>query len=649
MSGAETAKLPAPKRRVLTGLAAALVSALLALVLGFRLEVLIEDAALVLLTPPVSPPDEIVLVAIDEDTLSHLPYRSPIDRAFLARMIRHIDAAAPRAIGVDILLDQPSEPDKDAALLSALGSAKSPIVMGYATGDDGLTAKQAKFLDQALKGLDKGLVTLSRDDFDGTVRTLYPGREVAGSFMPGLAAALAKIGGKTAPAGGRIRFYHDAAGHPLSFKTYPAHSAALLPADWFRDRYVLIGSALPTSDRHPTPFVTILGAELGTPDGMAIHAHMLTQMLRGERILAPPPWAAAAIVLGMALIAALILSLPLAPLTGAAVLAGLIGAYLAGAYFLFSGRLVMLPAAMPVLAALLTAVLLAMGRWYRDRAERLFIEKAFSQYVSPAVVQRISRREHELSLGGEARIVTYVFTDLEGFTSLSESLAPDRIAALLNDYLDAVCGLYVEAEATIDKIVGDAVIGFFGAPEQQDDQACRAVELALAIDRFSEAHRRDLAAQGTRFGVTRIGVHKGKAIIGNFGGSRFFDYTGIGDTVNVAARLEAANRHLGTRICVSGSVAGDCPELKFRPVGDIVLKGKQVPIPAFEPLQMGALPPELEDGYASAYALMAGGDAGAGARFAELAEAFPDDALTGLHNGRLQGGETGPIITLKGK
>jgi adenylate cyclase len=135
-------------------------------------------------------------------------------------------------------------------------------------------------------------------------------------------------------------------------------------------------------------------------------------------------------------------------------------------------------------------------------------------------------------------LVTYMFTDLEGFTTLVETEDPVLVTKTLNTYLDRICDLFLDHGATIDKIIGDAVVGFFGAPELQENQAEMAVNLALAVDEFSESFRRVAAEQGLRLGMTRIGINKGKAVIGNFGGDRFFDYTGQGDTVNTAARLE---------------------------------------------------------------------------------------------------------------
>jgi len=626
------------------------VSAVLAAATCFRLEVLIEDYFLIRLAPPLPPPSNIVLVAIDEDTLAKLPYRSPVDRTFLAQIIEKIDAAGPRAIGIDLLIDQPSEPAKDAELLAALKNAKSPIVMGFATASDGLTEQQIAFQKQALNGTAKGLVTLTRDDFDGTVRSIYPGRQIDGTWIASLSSALAQLADtdKTQPHG-RISYYPGADGGPVAFTTYPAHAVAVLPPAWFKDKIILIGSALPTADRHPTPFVTTHGADLGTIYGVAIHAHILTQLMRGDSLSAPGPWMSGAIVLTLAAFVVLIVFLPIAPIwRGSAIILAL-AIYCGCAYLLFVGWQILIPVATPIVAALIAAIIGAMVQWYRDRAQRLFIEKAFSQYVSPAVVRRIASRRQSLKLGGESRMVTYVFTDLQGFTSLSETMEPAQVASLLNAYLDEISQLYVEAHATIDKIVGDAVIGFFGAPELQDDQAERAVDLALAIDRFSEDYRQAQRQNGVEFGITRIGVHKGEAIVGNFGGSRFFDYTGIGDTVNTAARMEAANRYLGTRICVSGAVASACPDRLFRPIGDIVLKGKKEPVTCFEPLHGDLVSPHKIATYKQAFEQMAGMNEAAAVTFAHLADEQGQDPLIKLHADRLRRGERGATIILTEK
>ncbi len=632
-----------------TALLTALVSSVLALIFLFRLEVWLEDYV-VTTQAGWADPQDIVVVTITEDTLATLKYRSPIDRGFLADVVARLDEAGAKAIGIDILIDQFSEREKDARFLKVLENASADIVVGYADAADGLTEKQVTYLDAWTRNLSRGLVTLNRDDFDGAIRQANAGRSIGDKPYLGLAAALARQAGTTAAGPtGRISYYSKADGTPFGFPTYPAHSVRLIPKEWFNDKIVLIGSALPTADLHRTPFSTTIGTQAGSLYGVIIHAHMLAQALQGDRIIELGAVASALVVFAFALAAALIAIMPARPLMRALLIAILLALLASGSLMIFQQSRVLIPVVTPAAAAIITALFLALREWRQDRAGRQFVENAFAQYVSPAVVRRIIARRESLILGGEVRRVTYVFTDLEGFTTMCEGLKPEQVAVLLNDYLDRMCALFIERDATIDKIIGDAVVGFFGAPEEQTDQCDRAIDLALAIDNFAENYKVEMRAKGFEFGTTRIGIHTGDAVVGNFGGSRFVDYTSIGDTVNSAARMEAANKHLGTRICVSEAVKLECPTRGFRPVGRIFLKGKHDEIACYEPLHPDRLPVRLLTAYHDAYSAMARGDEDAAASFVQLNQDFPDDPLAALHMRRLQGGEAGATIVMQEK
>ncbi len=223
------------------------------------------------------------------------------------------------------------------------------------------------------------------------------------------------------------------------------------------------------------------------------------------------------------------------------------------------------------------------------------------------------------------------------------------LVPLLNQYLDGLCGVMFKHGATIDKIVGDAVVSFFNAPIAQADHAARAVAAALEADAFGQAFVIDQAAKGLTVGITRVGVHSGMAVIGNFGGERFFDYTAHGDMVNTAARLESVNKHLGTRVCISGATAAGCPDVQFRPVGTLVLKGKKEGIDVFEPLQDGEAVTAAVAAYREAFDLMRDGDAGAREAFERIVEAHPDDPLARFHLRRLDNGESGTTIVMEEK
>ncbi|MEM9357474.1 MAG: adenylate/guanylate cyclase domain-containing protein [Pseudomonadota bacterium] len=630
-------------------MATVILSSLLAILVCARADIKIGDWLLTSWSSTATAPKDIVIVAIDEPTLATLPYRSPIDRRFLAELIQHIDKGAPRAIGIDILFDQASEPAKDQQLLKMLRSPTSTTIVAYADEADGLTPKQAAFLKQALDGLNVGHVVISRDAFDGTVRH-WPEMNKESTSVPLFATAIAMVADKNSQQlEGRVAFSSDSNGAPFAFPTYPASAAKLLPPQWFKDKIVLIGATLPNIDQHQTPFTSSSGVNSGSIYGVKIHAHMIAQLLNGRSITLIGTVAKLVLCLGLAgLTAAGFITLKSLPMRLA-----FVGLLLSGLIVINLGLYRTLDLELPLATLLATAALSSAAfiirDWHTNWSERRFIQKAFGQYVSPALVDRIAANHDMLKLGGEQRAVTYIFTDLEGFTSLSENLPPEKVSNILNAYLDGMCDLFVDHGATIDKIIGDAVVGLYGAPENQPDHANQAVALALAIDKFAEDFRRSPDAQGVSLGVTRIGLHNGPAVVGNFGGQRFFDYTAIGDTVNTAARLEGANKYLGTRICVSQSVSADATEHLFRPIGDLILKGKDEPVRCFEPIARNSPQAKSLERYSQAFELLSDKPAAAQEILSEIQKQFPTDGLIGLHLTRASNGERGVQIELESK
>jgi adenylate cyclase len=271
---------------------------------------------------------------------------------------------------------------------------------------------------------------------------------------------------------------------------------------------------------------------------------------------------------------------------------------------------------------------------------------ALSRYFSPNLAQRLAIDADAVDLGGQRREVAALFTDLAGFTALVEALEPGVLTRLLNDYLAGMTEIVFAHEGTVAKIVGDALHVLFGAPGEQPDHAACAVACALELDTFAESFRERWRANGIRLGVTRIGVHAGPAIVGNFGGSRFFDYTAYGDTINVTARLESANKQLGTRICVSAAVAERVEGFCGRPVGDLVLRGRADPIRAFEPLSGETCGNSEAESYMQAFELLEVGDSGAVAAFAAHVGKHRNDQLASFHLRRLLNGAIGTRIPL---
>ncbi|MFI5014455.1 MAG: adenylate/guanylate cyclase domain-containing protein [Hyphomicrobiales bacterium] len=271
---------------------------------------------------------------------------------------------------------------------------------------------------------------------------------------------------------------------------------------------------------------------------------------------------------------------------------------------------------------------------------------SLSRYFSPNLAERLANAGDGLDLSGQRRDVAVMFTDIANFTSLVETIEPDVLAPLLNAYLGGMTDIVFAHEGTVAKIVGDGLLVLFGAPGDQPDHAGRAVACALALDRFAQNFRKRWREKGIALGRTRIGVHAGPAIVGNFGGGRFFDYTAYGDTINTASRLESANKQLGTRLCVSEAVAGSVPDFKGRPIGDLMLRGRSEPLRAFEPLTARAYAEPATTAYAQAFAKLEARDPAAMPAFAALVGMRPDDALVSFHLKRLLNGASGARIEM---
>lgn len=421
-------------------------------------------------------------------------------------------------------------------------------------------------------------------------------------------------------------------------------------ADAIQGHIVFVGtSAAGLSDLRVTPMNP-------REPGVNIHAQAVEQILGGQHLFRPL-WAPVAehAVLVLAALGLLAVSQTIRPAIGVAVYGVVIAGIGAATVGLFSFQGLILDPVLPVLgvtavfgAGVLTRVMIA----ERDKA---YLRHAFGHYLAPEMVRQLADRPEGLTLGGEAREMTFLFTDLEGFTRFTETVPPETLVATLNAYLAGLCAIVLKHGGTIDKIVGDAVHAMFNAPIDQADHADRAVRCALEIDAFATNFARERSAAGPQgigsVGVTRIGINTGRVVVGNFGGGGRFDYTAHGDAINVAARLEAANKHLGTRICVAATTVAACQSVRFRPIGALLLKGKAAPIDAFEPQTLDS----AEDGddsartaaYIQTFTALSEGRPEAAEAVAAFRNRFPDDPLGRLYADRLAKGETGVTIRVQ--
>ncbi|MCB1770057.1 MAG: adenylate/guanylate cyclase domain-containing protein [Candidatus Competibacteraceae bacterium] len=384
----------------------------------------------------------------------------------------------------------------------------------------------------------------------------------------------------------------------------------------------------------------------GAMPGVEVHAQLLEQLLTGGG-LARPAWAAAIeflIILGGGLIVGTVALLTEA-IVSFSLCAALLALLWAGAWQAFTTHGLLLDAAGPSVALSLIYVSASIVRHQLSEQRQRWIRQAFARYVSPNRVNYLIQHPDALELGGRRQQCSFVFTDLTNFTPLIEGMDPGAAVTLLNHYLDRMIAIAFSHQGTLDRIVGDAVAIMFSAPTPQPDHQRRALACALEMHRFAKQYADELQARGIAFGQTRIGIHSGEVIVGNFGGGAIFDYRALGDPVNVAARLEGANKHLGTLICVSEATLAGCPNWPARPIGRILLKGKSQPLMVLEPLdpQQGNDPDAT---YQAAFAQMRAEQPEALNTFTNLADQRPDDPLVALHLARLRAGITGDLLLM---
>ena len=244
----------------------------------------------------------------------------------------------------------------------------------------------------------------------------------------------------------------------------------------------------------------------------------------------------------------------------------------------------MLDSATPALVFVLTFVISSLVHHLISEREQRWIKDAFSRYVSPNRVSYPVDHPDAMELGGRRQDCSFIFTDLAGFTSLMEKIDPGEAVALLNTYLDEMIAIAFRHDGTLDRIVGDAVAIMFSAPVPQADHRARALACALEMDAFANRYSKKIQKDGIPFGKTRIGVHAGEVIVGNFGGTNIFDYRALGDPVNTAARLEKCQQASGYAYVRVREHSERVSEAKVRPVGRLVLKGKSQSLAVFEPI-----------------------------------------------------------------
>lgn len=590
----------------------------------------------------VSPqPEGVLIVAIDEPSFQQIGLPWPWPRSLHAALLEALGAAGARRVVLDLVFDVPSNPADDGVFAEALSDALPAVLAGdlRRTVSEGYVHQQAILpWEQFLRaGVDVGMATLYFDP-DNVIRRAP--LTVAGYPTLALAAYLAEeqqngaIEGALVelPSSPLIRFY----GPPqLGIRTVSYYQALspgqFLPSGLFEGQTIFVGLSLgaeatvgPSTDQHATPVAA------NTP-GVEIQATAFANLVGSEFVRDPfgPSWA----LLLFSVFPAVVLAAALRRFSVWGSLLLLSGIYLSmllGGFLLLKLGNTRIPVVQP---AVVMTIVFAVGAVYRYTLgvmERRFILGAFKHYLAPVIVEQILDDPSQLKLGGSEYDATILFSDLAGFTTLSESLSPSEVTGILSDYLEEMMAVLQAKGATLDKFIGDAIMVYFGCPVvnyEHPQQACEAAYLMQ--QRLSDFNRRQQSRNLPPLSM-RIGINTGTVVAGNMGTENIFNFTVIGDTVNLAARLEGINKYYGTRTLVSEYTARRLSdEMVVRELDRITVKGKSEAVGLYELIGFRQDMPEgtqqLLEGYSEALRLYRRRDwDGAVAKLSDLLDVFDD-------------------------
>jgi adenylate cyclase len=621
--------------------------------------------------------DRVVLVVTTEADINRLGY--PIRDNYLAAVLAAVFAAGPKAVGVDLYRDLPMAPGNRE--LQAIQRAHDNLYWVFKLPDEGNSGVPPP---PALRDTGREVLSDHVTDAGGVVRRalLLAADERTNRNWPAMGVSLAEsytgqrlrmVADDLALGQGRIPLLDqpygpyakvDAAGYQMLFDYRGGYqrfrqisfSEVLGQPDLaatLRGRIVIVGTAaLSIKDNFATPFSTGWGGD-GPLSGIALHAHtadQLTRIANGEsRNPVPLPrlmddvaiWAAA---LGGAVLALLVWRV-LVVLTVLVLGFGLVAGATAWG---FGGAGLLLPGVPVALAWGLSAAACNFVMHSVGARERSKLRRSFESYLDPRIINQMMQGDTLPSFGGEHREITAIFTDIAGFTTTAETLDAATVAALLGEYFGVLTDAVVQNGGLVNDFIGDGMVVLFGAPMHQSDHADRAVTAALAMDKAGQRFSAELAARGIEWGHTRIGVHTGMALVGNIGTRGKLKYGALGDSLNTASRVEGLNKYIGSHVAVSGETVAKCRRQAFRPVGDIIVKGRKNAVPILVPVSP-ADSPALLARYAEAYAALSQTKPEAAELFAALHRDFPADAPVAFHAGRLAAGESGVLVVMQEK
>jgi len=559
--------------------------------------------------------DEIGVVILDQDSLNWASsvkgWSWPWPREAYGEMVKYFNRGNAAALTFDMIYSEPSVygPQDDQAFADACSDfGKVVQTVHYKTHDSVVGTYPVKVLKESANTI--GCVSTYFDKADKLQRrNLF--YTTAGNGEPVLSIAALTVDDNLpdfnsiplAKDGGMYIRYVDSI-----YRFIPYTAKEILISEELLEQAEVTGSEIDDEDFIPpeqfegnyvffalnTPgLFDIVGTPIDSSyPGVLVHLCQLNSILM-DNYIKDCPLAVTLLILVISIISGYFLAKSTSQgkisslIRRTAIAFGIMAIYILTNYFIYLKGLI-LPLALPLIGFALSYITVIFQAYLTEGRQKKFIKTAFSQYLSPKVIDNLIEHPELLNLGGEEREITAYFSDVQGFTSISEKLTPGQLTDLLNKYLSAMTDIILDFGGTIDKYEGDAIIAFWGAPSNQPDHAKRAVEAALACQAKLKEMGPELSEFCGKPFVQRIGLNTGKAVVGNMGSSVRFDYTMMGDTVNLASRLEGINKQFGTYTMCSEATMVSASEhqvnCKFRPIANIAVVGKQTGVKTFVPM-----------------------------------------------------------------
>ncbi len=539
-------------------------------------------------------PTEVVVVAIDETSFAEIGRQWPWPRSLHAQLIDELFAAGAKGVALDIIFAEPSRREEDARLAAAISSHNTVVL-----ATDYSVIERERYIQEIRVGPPPtllgpeppvGYINFPTDN-DGFVRRL----QLAKYNIPTFALAAARLMDPDCCKQMRGQSVDEVlinfVGPPDTISTVSYYQALkpgqFLPPETFKDKIVFVGlathSAADPSSRTPDHFPAPYSRwGHGYVPGVVIHANAAHNLLSENAIIPIDAWRS----LGTGLLLAIALAalfLFVAPLYSflivliALLCLSVVTLYLFAVHYIYLSAIHL---ALPLVAGYLLSPFF---HYQRQRNERRFIETAFSTYLAPTVVKELIANPERLQLGGQSLETTILFLDIAGFTALSERFDAKTLVQIMNRFLDKITNIVISHDGMIDKFIGDAVMAVWGAPIANPKHGQLACEAALQIrSRLQTLASEELSLTGAAISA-RMGINSGNVVAGNIGGEKRFDYTVLGNEVNLASRLEGVNKLYNTEIIIGENTHQLLDgEFELREIDAVRVKGKTVAVRIFE-------------------------------------------------------------------